>query len=453
MTHAVNTHDKCGTDIEFIATPQWFIKILDKKKKLLSQGKKVNWKPQFMFKRYENWVNGLEWDWSISRDRHFGIPIPVWFCEKCNETIIAEESELPVDPLQTKKKCPKCNSEAKPETKVLDTWATSSVTPQIISSLVDNKLKLPMSLRCNAHDIIRTWDFYTITKSFLHENEIPWKDLMVTGFVTLKGEKMSKSKGNVVDPKKVIENFGADALRFWAAGSKLGKDLDYQDQDLVAGKKTVTKLYNASKFVFMNLEDYDGKKPTKLKKTDEEFLQHLENLIKITTESFEKYEYSKAKAYTEKFFWNDFADNYIEIVKKRIYNETGQKKQSAQYTLYQSLLTILKLFAPIMPFITEEIYQTYFKKTAKDKSIHISRWPESKKDTQPSEPFTAFCELLSTVRQAKTNAQKSMNSEITLTLSKEDQKLIEGMLEDFKSVVNAKEIKEGKFKVEFPNNK
>jgi valyl-tRNA synthetase len=459
MNHAVNTHDKCGTDVEFIATPQWFIKVIDKKKELIKQGKKINWSPKHMFKRYENWIKGLEWDWSISRDRHFGIPIPVWTCEKCNEIILPEESELPIDPLQIKKKCPKCNKEATPESKVLDTWATSSMTPQITSSLVSGKIKIPYSLRPQAHDIIRTWAFYTIVKSFYHENEIPWENVMVSGFVTLKGEKMSKSKGNVVAPQSVIENYGADPLRFWAAGSKLGEDLDYQEQDLVTGKKTVTKLWNASKFAFMNLKDYNSQKPKKLEKIDELFLKELNRVVFTATHRFENCEYSRAKFNSEEFFWKDFCDNYLEIIKKRIYQGKGDKKLSAQYTLRKSLLTILKLIAPIMPFITEEIYQTYYRKYEKDKSIHISEWPKydkkkleqwSEKDAMPfANKWFLLKDLISKIRRAKTNAQKSMNSEITLTLPREDQKSIEDMIEDFKSVVNTKEIKEGKFKVEF----
>ena len=450
IIHAVNTHDKCGTPIEFIPTKQWFIKIIDKKKELIKQGRKIKWHPEHMFKRYENWINGLDWDWSISRDRHFGIPIPVWECEKCSKIILPKESELPIDTLQVEKKCTKCKLVAKPEVKVLDTWATSSLTPQIASSLVNNKIKIPFSLRPQAHDIIRTWAFYTITKSLLHEDKIPWGEIMISGNVSLKGEKMSKSKGNVIDPKEVLEKYGADPLRFWAAGSKLGEDLDYQEQDLVAGKKTVAKLINASKFVFMNLEDYNGKKPKKLEKLDEEFLEHLDYLISISTKNFENYNYSHAKLDIEKFFWNDFADNYIEIVKKRIYSEKGDKKISAQYTLYNSLLAILKLFAPIMPFVTEEIYQTHFKKIEKDKSIHISNWPKSKKESQTSKEFISFCSLLSKVRQEKTNNQKSMNSEMILTLPKEDlNKVLKDVKEVFMAVTNTREIKEGKFKVEF----
>ncbi|MDP3027222.1 MAG: valine--tRNA ligase, partial [Nanoarchaeota archaeon] len=284
ISHSVNTHDKCGTEIEFLPTEQWFIKILDKKKKFIEQGNKIKWHPEFMHKRYDNWVNGLEWDWNISRDRHFGVPIPVWECEKCNEIIVADEKELPVDPAEIKKKCPKCKFEAKGEKKVLDTWMTSSISPQIASSLINEKVKIPFSLRPQAHDIIRTWLFYTLTKSFLHENKIPWENVMISGFVTLGGEKMSKSKGNVISPQEVMEKYSADALRFWAAGSKLGEDLDYQEKDLITGKKFETKLFNASKFVFMNLKDFNGKKPKKLEKIDELFLRKLNSLVKSVTE-------------------------------------------------------------------------------------------------------------------------------------------------------------------------
>jgi valyl-tRNA synthetase len=451
INHVVNCHDKCGYEIEFIPTKQWFIKILDKKDKFIEQGNKIKWYPEFMHKRYDNWVNGLEWDWSISRSRHFGVPIPVWECKKCKEIILAEEKELPVDPLQIKKKCPKCKSEAEPEKMVFDTWATSSLTPQIASSLINNKVKVPYSLRPQGHDIIRTWAFYTIVKSYLHEKKIPWKDIAISGNVSLGGEKMSKSKGNVINPIEVMEKYGADAMRFWAAGSKLGNDLDYLEKDLVAGTKMINKVINASKFVFMNLNDYTNKKPKKLEKFDELFLNKLNILVKNCTESFKEYEYSKTKQEIEQFFWGDFCDNYLEIVKKRIYQGEGNAKLSAQYTLYKSLLTILKLIAPIMPFITEEIYQEYFKKNEKIKSIHISSWPEYEKEKNFA-TLDKFYEILSKVRQEKSKKQKSMNCEIVLTLSKEDYEEIKAILGDLKNVVNAKTISEGReFEVEFFN--
>jgi len=453
--HNVNVHDKCGTPIEFIETDQWFIKILDKKKKLIEQGKKIRWHPKFMFKRYENWIKGLEWDWTISRDRHFGVPIPVWYCNKCKEMIVANEKELPIDPLQIKKQCPKCKSETVAETKVLDTWATSSLTPQIASALIDNKINIPFSLRPQAHDLIRTWAFYTITKSYLHENKIPWQNIMISGFVTLGKEKMSKSKGNVISPHEVIDKFGSDALRFWTSGSKLGEDTDYQESDLIAGKKFLTKLWNASNFVFMNLKDYDFRRPRTLVLTDDLFLKELNSLIKKVTISFETYEYSKAKQDIEKFFWNVFCDNYLEIVKWRIYNGNKQEKESAQYTLYRSLITILKLIAPIIPFVTEEIYQEYYKKDEGVKSIHLCEWPRSVNAklmnfSSRDNSFAILMNIISKIRQKKSEAKKSVKAEIILYLDKGMLKrLPKQILEDLKHVSNSKEIREGKFKVEF----
>jgi len=450
ITHAVNVHDKCGTAIEFLPTEQWFIKILDKKKELISQGKKVNWCPEFMFKRYENWVNGLEWDWNISRDRHFGIPIPVWHCRECNKIILAEEKDLPIDPAQVEKKCPFCNKKAEPETKVFDTWQTSSVTPEIISSLSKGKISQPCSLRCNAHDIIRTWDFYTITKSYFHANTLPWKDLMVSGFVTLGGEKMSKSKGNVIAPQPIIENYGADALRFWAASSTLGEDLNYNEKDMVTAKKFITKLFNASKFVFMNLEGYKKEKPKKLEIMDTWVLSELDKLVEDCTKSFEKYEYAKVKSEIEHFFWHTFCDDYLEIVKKRTYSGTDEEKASAKYTLYTCLLKILKILAPIMPYITEEIYQKFFKENEKDKSIHISSWPNVEvKDKNAEEIGAVFTKILAEVRKKKSLAQKGMKSEIILTIEKENLSLLKPVIEDLSSVTSAKEIKEGKFDIQF----
>jgi len=452
ISHIVNVHDKCGVPIEFLPTEQWFIKLLDKKKKLVEQGKKINWYPKYMFKRYENWVNGLEWDWSISRNRHFGVPIPVWYCKKCEKIILPDEKELPVDPIQLKKKCPKCGEVAIPEEKVLDTWATSSLTPQIAASLPGskNQIKIPFSLRPQAHDIIRTWAFYTIVKAYLHKKKIPWKDIVISGNVSLKGEKMSKSKGNVVNPQEVMEEYGADALRYWAAGSKLGKDADYQKKDLITGRKFITKLMNASNFVFMNLKGYSGRKSKKLEKIDSLFLQKLFNTSNKVRENYESYNISSARREIENFFWHDFCDNYLEIVKKRVYNEKGDKKLSAQYTLYYSLLAILKMIAPIMPFITEEIYQKYYRKTEKDKSIHISKWPEEIKIGKKDEKiFDLMINIISKVRQEKSNAKKAMNSKIVLAIDKKTKEKLKDVLDDLGDVTCASEIKEGKFKVEF----
>ncbi len=449
IQHSVNVHDKCGTEIEFLPNEQWFIKILDKKKELITQGKKIKWHPEHMCKRYENWIKGLQWDWSISRDRHFGIPIPAWYCGKCDKIEIAEKKELPIDPFQEKRKCGKCGTIMEPENKVLDTWATSSLTPQIASLIVEKEVKIPFSLRPQGHDIIRTWAFYTIVKSFYHENKVPWKDIIVSGFVKLEGEKMSKSKGNVIRPQAIMDQFGADGLRYWAASSKLGEDLDYQEKDIITGKKFTTKILNAANFVFMNLKHQE--KMPKILETDRLFLSMLNKVIENSEKDFDEYNYSKVKLDIDSFFFRQFADNYLEIIKGRVYNGTEEERASAFYVLYQSLLTMLKIFAPFTPFVTEEIYQNYFRGFEGKRSIHLESWPkrigiaERKHDEKV---WSKIVEVIGKVRQAKSEDKKAMNSQIILTLSKDEHKELEKVLNDLKAVSCAKEIKEGKFDVE-----
>jgi valyl-tRNA synthetase len=377
IEHEVNVCERCQTPTEFITTKQWYVKYLDLKPKMLEWGKEIKWYPEFMRTRYENWVKGLKWDWGISRQIPFGIPFPVWYCENCEEVILADEKDLPVDPttdMPKIKECPKCKGKKFiPEKDIMNTWATSSLTPEITKELLKNtpagkKLeKEPMNIRRNGHDIITFWDFNTIIKSQLHHNRNPWKELFINGWMLGKdGKKMSKSRKNGIAPQEIMDEYGADVLRYLSAYSKLGEDLSFPEKELITGKKFINKILNASNFVFMNLENYDGKKrPKTLELIDEIFLKRLNEMTKDCTDSFEKYEYSKSKARAEQFFWSDFCDNYLEIVKTRVYKGTGDKKLSAQYTLYQTLLTLIKIFAPITPFITEEIYQEHFKKFEK----------------------------------------------------------------------------------------
>ncbi len=471
IEHVVNAHERCDTLIEILMTEQWFIKYLDLKKQMLVWGNKLNWHPKYMKVRYDNWVKGLKYDWNISRQRYFGIPIPVWYCKKCGEIMLPEESQLPVDPLKDKpkKKC-KCGSnEFEGDKDVLDTWATSSLTPDIVRELMPKNIQpklYPMSLRPQAHDIITFWLFNTVVKGNLHHNKNPFEDVIISGFVLdPEGKKMSKSKGNTIAPQEIVNEYGADALRFAAATGKLGDDISFQEKDVVTGKKFVTKLMNATNFVFMNLKDWNGSKPRKLEKLDELFLEKLDILIKSATYRFENYEYSKAKQEVDNFFWKYFCDNYLEIVKKRVYQGKGNEKLSAQYTLYKSLLAILKIVAPIMPFVTEELYQKYFKVREKDKSIHLSAWPKfwtpqaypeksSKKIStrgkdKYDKTFGVLMERIARIRTEKTKAKKSMNAECIVTLTKEDKMKLKDVLKDLQEVMNAKEIKQGKFKVEF----
>jgi valyl-tRNA synthetase len=459
IRHVVNVAERSKTPIEFIETPQFFIKILENKKELLKAGEKINWYPAHMHKRYVQWVEGLEWDWCISRQRHFGIPFPVWYEKDSGKIIVAEESQLPVDPLTDS---PKNYSGDKnsiiPEKDVMDTWMTSSVSPQIATNWIKEKnyndnikfeKTFPMSLRPQAHDIIRTWAFYTIVKAHYHNNTIPWENIAISGHIQdPNGRKMSKSLGNVIDPQEVLNKFSTDAFRFFAAGSKLGEDLPYQEKDLVTGQKFVNKLWNASKFSLMHLDDYKEGKVTET--FDKWLLSKMQKVIQESTESFEKYEYARTKSETEKFFWHNFCDQYLEIAKDRLYNpdQRGvEVRKSAQETLHQTILTVLKLMAPIMPHITEEIYQLYFADKENKKSIHISEWPKYDRSFVNEEAELAGdlgVDIINTVRKYKSENQLSLKEELNeLILISEDkdfEKMISSIETDLKAVLKIKNI-------------
>ncbi|MEK6892789.1 MAG: valine--tRNA ligase [Nanoarchaeota archaeon] len=457
IKHIVNVHERCETEIEFIKSKQWFVRYLDLKKDMLKWGHELNWYPDYMAHRYNNWVNGLQWDWLISNQRYFGVAFPVWYCKKCNEPILAEEKQLPVDPekdFPLMKFCPKCkSSKFIPEKDVLNTWFTSSMTPQIAIQLINDKKiqeKLfPMSLRPQSHDIITFWLFNTMVKSHLHFNKNPWKDAAISGFVTLQGEKMSKSKGNIIRPQEIMDKYGADAIRYWAASSRLGEDFDYQEKDVIMGKKFVTKILNVANFIFQNFNYPE--KVSKLQETDRLFMIQLNKTIQKATEAFEGYQYSKAKSEAESFFWHMFADNYLEIVKQRVYQGTDEEKSSAYYTLYQAFLSILKMMAPITPYITEELYEKYFKQYEKKKSIHLESWPSAikVKEKEDDNIWNKLIEIITQVRQKKSEAKKSMKAEIILSLPKEDFSSLKEVIFDLKAVCCAKEIKEGEFNVGF----
>jgi len=453
LMHAVNVHERCGTDVEYMVSKQYYIRYLDLKEDFIKYGRKIKWHPGHMRSRYENWIHGLKWDWNISRQRHFGVPIPVWYCKKCNETVTADEKQLPVDPLVDSPvhKC-KCGSdEFIGEKDVLDTWATSSLTPDIAIGLFDGKglqKRLhPMNLRPQAHDIITFWLFNTVVKSYFHHKNVPWHEVMISGWaLDPHGKKMSKSKGNVVDPRETIKKYSADALRFWAAGSRLGDDLPFQDKDLVTGSKFITKIWNASKFAFMHLEDYNGEKPSKLEPVDMWILSKLSKVVDASTENFKNYEYMHTKLETETFFWHTFCDNYLELIKDRVYNAEARGKDarlSAQYALYNSLLTIIKLMAPIMPFITEELYQLYFKNHEKEKSIHISKWPEPGMVDEHAEHIGDFVvSVVEFVRKQKTERKVSLKAPVKkLTIkSKVGEKDFDSVELEIKAATSAEQI-------------
>jgi len=454
ITHAVNVHERCGTPIEFVHSKQWFIKYLDLKDDMLKWGAELKWYPEHMKYRYINWVNGLQWDWCISRQIFFGVPFPVWYCKKCEEVMVARKEDLPVDPTVDKPPypCAKCKStEFNPETDIINTWATSSLTPQIASALFPKSYDniYPMTLRIQAHDIITFWLFNTVVKSRLHNKVNPWRDVVISGHAQdPHGKKMSKSKGNVIAPQKMMEKYSADALRYWAAGSKLGDDLPFQEKDLVTGQKTVTKLWNVSKFAIMHLEDYSTEQ-VNLTLLDKWVLSKLQKVIQSATDNFDKYEYAATRLDTSNFFWQVLCDNYLEIVKDRLYNpdRRGQdQRRAAQFALYQSVLTCLKLFAPIMPHITESVYQLYFRSHEEMKSIHISSWPKYNFELvneEAEKKGDVVVAIVSSLRKYKSMNKMSLKASIvnlTVSCSDEDREAIKEGMDDLRAVCHIQNL-------------
>jgi len=452
--HSVNVHNRCNVPAEYIVSLQWKIKQLDLKNKMIEQGRKIKWYPDFMRLKYENWVNGLKWDWIISRQRCFGIPFPIWYCKKCGKTIIADESELPVYPTQDmpKKKCSCGSIDFLPETDVMDTWMTSSISPLITAKWgeKDNLMNIvyPFSLRPQGHDIIRTWAYYTILKSHLHTKSIPWKTIAVSGWgLDEKGKKMSKSKGNIVDPQDVIKKYSADALRWWGATVRAGEDFCYKEQDVQDGFKFLNKIWNASLFVemFYNSDVFE-KNNTELSKKnsrvlDKWIIQKFRKVLDNSSKAIEEYNYGDVKRNLFQFFKTHFCDNYLEFIKWRLYsNENIKAKTSAQYYVAFVLKNSLKLFHPFIPFITEKIWMDLFDE---NKSIAITLWPELSEfdeDTQAEKIGDFAFKVIEDVRVWKASNKKSVAYDnFSLDLTIPDASFNE-VVEDIKNIVRAKKI-------------
>ncbi len=451
IKHIVNVHERCGTEIEIINSKQWFIKYLDLKDEFLRMGNEIEWHPQYMKVRYDNWIKGLRWDWCISRQRFFGVPFPLWYCKSCGAVKLAEIEDLPVDPLfdKPKGKCDKCGgTEFVPEKDVLDTWATSSLTPQIAIELVDDeevrKKLYPMDMRPNAHDIITFWLFNTVVKSYLHNKTKPWKVTLISGHIQDEhGRKMSKSKGNVIAPQDMIEKYSADALRFFATNASLGEDMPFKEQELVRGTKFVVKLWNAARFIENHSIEGDEFKDNI---SDRWIRARLYDVVNKVTSYLNRYEYSKAKRAIVNFFWNEFADYYIEMTKYRLYGDDRASKNSAVKTLRDVFLDILKMSAVFVPFVTEEIYRNLYNQ---DESIHRQSWPNAKDvDKDIILVGEELKEIISIVRQHKINNKMSLGSELERVVIESPVELDEDVIKGTLRIKNLELKKGGELKVE-----
>ncbi|HYW68606.1 MAG TPA: class I tRNA ligase family protein, partial [bacterium] len=468
ITHVVNTHERCGTAIEFSVAAQWFIRVLDIKDQILDAGAKVQWCPEFMAVRFRNWVENLAWDWCISRQRYYGVPFPLWVCESCGEVVLADESKLPVDPTVSDppfESCPECGGALVPETDIMDTWMTSSCTPFINlrwgeddsrverfkKEGVDGGPEYLMDLRPQAHDIIRTWAFYTVVKGVLNEGKIPWRTAMISGH-TLHPDraKISKSKGDAgAAPSEIVAERSADVVRYWASSTRLGTDTILAEEPLDAGKRLVVKLWNASKFAIMRLEDYDPDAPATLGVTDRWLLAELSQAVARASKSFGICDYHGALEAAERFFWHDLCDNYIEIAKKRLYGDEGYddaERRGAQRALYQALLASLKMFAPVMPHITEEIHSLFFAEREGVESIHVSAWPEpdgSWDDPEALEAGRLALAVIEGMRKVKSINKVSVAAPVgALTVACDEAvwKKVEPLAAELRDVSNARNV-------------
>ncbi len=466
ISHAVNVHERCKNEIEYLMLPQWFMKLLPYKKELIKAADSINWYPDFMKTRYVNWVENISWDWCISRQRFFGIPFPAWHCVDCSQVIVADEAQLPLDPQEASApvaQCPSCSGTSLiPDTDVMDTWNTSSVTPYICKELFarthshqETAEFIPMGMRPQAHDIIRTWAFYTIAKSWMHEEKIPWHDIVISGHVlSSEREKLSKSKDNSpLAPENLLATYPSDVIRYWTASGTLGHDTAFSETQLKLGQRLITKLWNAFVFTSEHMHDFvpDRSQSKEYHDPVNEWIVHrMHETYKLYNHYFSTYEYSLALDVVEKFFWTDFCDNYIELVKNRLFNPdqySAEAVRSTKQALYDVGLRLLQLYAPYLPHITETIYQALYRKHEHVISLHLTKFVQVQHALVAQESADLMSSVIvavTQVRKFKSDLKLSLKVEIaqlTLcvkdTLSQEQLKTQEALI---KGVTQAQEI-------------
>ena len=427
ITHPVKFYERGERPLEIVTSRQWFVATLAHRAQLLARGEQLHWHPDFMRHRYRSWVEGLNLDWNISRQRFFGVPFPVWYRVDANgvvnfdQRLLAPVERLPVDPSSDVPSGYTEDQRDQPggfsgDPDVMDTWATSSLTPEIAGRWGSDLFArvYPMDLRPQAHDIIRTWLFSTVVRSHLEHDTLPWSNAVISGWILDPDrKKMSKSKGNVVTPKPLLDRHGADALRYWAASGRPGVDTAIDEAQMKVGRRLAIKVLNASKFVLGRLEGAplagvdDVTEPL-----DRDLLVLLAQLIDEATAAFDGYDHTRALERTETFFWS-FCDDYVELVKIRAYGDAqSPATRSARAALAVTLSVLQRLLAPFVPFVSEEVWRWWH-----DSSVHTAAWPSVAElalgeHPQSSGVYQALCEVLESLRREKSTAKVSQRAPV-----------------------------------------
>jgi valyl-tRNA synthetase len=429
ITHPVKFYEKGDRPLEIVTSRQWFIATTALRDRLLAAATELRFHPAYMSHRLVSWIEGLNGDWNISRQRFFGIPFPAWYSIDADglvdydQPLVPAEAQLPIDPstdvpagYEETQRGQAGGFMADPD--VLDTWATSSLTPQIAGQWEDDPERFarifPMNMRPQGHDIIRTWLFSTVVRSELEFGSLPWSDAAISGWILDPDrKKMSKSKGNVVTPLPLIETHSADAVRYWAASGRPGTDTAIDESQMKVGRRLAIKILNASKFVIGRLEGHDIPEIEAVTQPiDLDLLGQLRELVEETTEAFEAFDYARALERTEGFFWK-FCDDYVELVKARAYGDPNDEAtRSARAALAATLSTLQRLFAPFLPFTADEVWRWW-----QAGSVHTSTWPTIEELSPPTQSvdgvYDAVREMLALVRREKTAAKRSMRTLVT----------------------------------------
>ncbi len=429
ITHPVKFFEKGEKPLEIVTTRQWYLRNGGRdeelRQQLIDRGTQLHWHPQNMRVRYENWVSGLNGDWLISRQRFFGVPFPVWYrLDDSGEPVYADplvpdEASLPIDPQSDPPPGYTEDQRGVPggfmgDPDVMDTWATSSLTPQIAGGWATDpdlwQRVAPMDLRPQAHEIIRTWLFATVVRSHLEDDRLPWSDAAISGWILDPDrKKMSKSKGNVVTPMALLDKHGSDAVRYWAASGRPGTDTAFDEGQMKIGRRLAIKILNASRFVLLTAGEHVPEQPSE--PLDLSMLAGLRQVVAAATEALDGYNYTRALELTETFFWS-FCDDYLELVKQRAADDDDPVgRDSARSALRQALSVLLRLFAPFLPFVTEDVWSWW-----RQGSVHQHRWP-TPDELAPGGQTDVLSDVgvvLSGIRKAKSEAKVGMRTPVSV---------------------------------------